>query len=151
MLQKGALEVVDQPGPGIYSCFFFGEGDGDWRPVLDLSALNGFMTTKFRMETVGSTTQKGNWMFSIDLKDAFVQVPIHPDSHLYLRFVLESRVYQFHALCLGLSTAPQVFIRVFTLILEWVHRRGVRCLRYLNDWLVVAESLHLLQHCDLVL
>ena len=38
------------------------------------------------------------------------------------------------------------------MILEWAYWRGVRLLRYLDDWLVIAErrTLHL-QHSDLVL
>ena len=57
-------------------------------------------------------------MFSIDLKEAYFQIPIHLDSWPYLRFCLEGRVYQFRALCFGLSSALQVFTRVFSLILE---------------------------------
>ena len=91
-------------------------------------------------------------MFLIDLKDAYFQIPIHLDSRLYLRFCLGSCVYQFLALCFGLSTAMQVFAGVFAMISEWAHRRGVRLLRYLDDWLVVAVSLPLLlRHPDLVL
>ena len=50
MLQKGALEPVDQPGPGFYSRLYLVEKVmGGWRPVIDLLALNGFVTlTSFR-------------------------------------------------------------------------------------------------------
>ena len=37
----------------------------------------------------------GDWMVSLDLKDAYLQIPIHPDSRKYLRFVAFERVYQF--------------------------------------------------------
>ena len=62
---------------------------------------------------------RGDWMFSVDLQDAYFQVPVHQESHLYLRFCVERCVYQFKALCFGLSTAPQVFTRVFVLVSEW--------------------------------
>ena len=54
--QKGTLEIVDQPGPGFYSCLFLMEKvTGGWRPVIDLSALSGLVTlTKFKMKTVVS-------------------------------------------------------------------------------------------------
>ena len=49
-------------------------------------------------------------MVSLDLKDAYLQVPFHPDSRKdsrkYLRFVVSGQVYQFKALCFGLSTTP---------------------------------------------
>ena len=50
-------------------------------------------------------------MASIDLSDAYFQVPIHRSSRKYLRFFHEGQVFQFRALCFGLATAPQVFTR----------------------------------------
>ena len=125
-----------------------GGGGGTWQPVINLSALNGFVTlTKFQMETVASVLgfiQKGYWMFSIDFKDAYFQIPVHPESLPFLRFCLEGWVYQFCPLYFGVSTAPQLFTRVFVLFSEWAHRRDVHLLRYLDSWLVIAES-HTLQ------
>ena len=43
-------------------------------------------------------------------------------------------------LCFGLSTAPQVFIGVFAAVSAWAHSHGIRLLRYLDDWLVLASS-----------
>ena len=75
MLQKGAMEIVNQPGLGPYSHLFLMEkATGGWRLIIDLSALDSFVTlTKFRMEMVASvlgSIQKRDWMFLIDLKDA---------------------------------------------------------------------------------
>ena len=144
MLLKGVLEPGDQQL--AVSC---------GGPVIDLSALSGYLTLmKFRMETVVSVLEsirKGSWMFSIDLKDAYFQIPVHLESWLHLRFCLEGCFYHFCALCFGLSTAPQVFTRVFALLSEWAHRRGVRLLRYLDDWLVIMEARTLLRHWDLIL
>ena len=127
-----------------------------WRPVIHLSSLNSFVTlTKFQMETVAFVLgyiRKRDWMFLIDLKDVYFQIPFHPESRLYLWFCLKGCVYQFRALCFSLSTAPQMFTRVFALISEWVHWRSVRLLCYLDEWLVIVESRALiLQHRDLVL
>ena len=44
------------------------------------------------------------------------------------------------SLCFGLSTAPQVFTRVFAAVSAWAHARGIRLLRYLDDWLVLSSS-----------
>ena len=40
-----------------------------------------------------------------------------------MRFTSEGTVYQFQALCFGLSTAPQVFTRVFAVVSAWAHSR----------------------------
>ena len=91
-------------------------------------------------------------MFSIALKDAYFQIPVHPESWPFLCFCLGRRVFQFHALCFGLSTALQVFTGVFALVSEWAHLRGVRLPHYLDDWLVIAKSRDLLlQHRELLL
>ena len=81
------------------------EGDrglASCHPVIDLSTLNGIVTaTKFQIETVASVLRairKGDWMFSIDLKDEYFQIPVHPESRPFLRFCLEGQVYQFCAL-----------------------------------------------------
>ena len=68
-----------------------------------------FHPDKFQIETVALilvSIRKGDLMFSVDLKDAYFQIPIHSDSQPYLRFVLEGQVFQFRALYFGLFTAP---------------------------------------------
>ena len=79
-------------------------------------------------------------MVSLDLKDAYLQVPMHPDSRKFLRFMVGGKVYQFKVLCFGLSTAPQVCIRVMAPVSAILHRMGVRLCRYLDDWLLQASS-----------
>ena len=80
-------------------------------------------------------------MFSLDLQDAYLQVPIHPSSQRYLRFLTQSGVFQFRVLCFGLTTAPQVFTRVMAPVAAFLHRLGIRMLRYIDDWLILASSL----------
>ena len=79
-------------------------------------------------------------MVSLDLQDAYLQVPVHHDSRRYLRFVVGGRTYQFRVLCFGLTTAPQVFTRIMAPVSAILHKYGVRMLRYLDDWLILASS-----------
>ena len=124
MLAKGALEIARDPGPGFYSRLFLVEkATGGWRPVIDLSHLNDFVQlTPFKMETVASvllSVREGDFLASLDLKDAYFQIPIHGSSRKLLRFMSEGTVYQFKALCFGLSTALQVYTRVFAAVSAW--------------------------------
>ena len=63
-------------------------------------------------------------MISLDLQDAYLQVPVHPESRKYLRFCLGGKVYQFGILCFGLSSAPQVFTRVMAPVSSIMHCFG---------------------------
>ena len=115
-----------------------------WRPVIDLSTLNLWIQqTSFKMETLQSvllSVRPGDWMVSLDLKDAYLQVPctrIHASSS---GSWWGGKVYQFKVLCFGFSTAPQVFTRVMALVSAILHRMGVRLRRYLDDWLLQDSS-----------
>ena len=69
-----------------------------------------------------------------------MQVPVHPDSCKFLRFVAFGKAYQFQALCFGLLTAPQVFTRVMAPVSSILHSMGICLHRYLDDWLVQSSS-----------
>ena len=145
LIAKGAVEPVPLPSPGFYSrLFVVWKTSGSWRPVIDLSHLNRFVdVSHFQMETIQSvllSVRQGDWMASIDLKEAYLQVPVHPASRHFLRFVFRGQVYQFKALCFGLSTAPQVFTRVMAPVSAILHSLGIRMRRYLDDWLVQSSS-----------
>ena len=137
---RSGSRQLQSPFPG-------GEGvsvSGGWRPAISLSHLNEFVhLTRFMMETVTSvlvSVREGDFLAFLDLKDAYFQIPIHRSSRKLLRFTSEGTVYQFRALCFGLSTAPQVFTRVFAVVSAWAHSHGIRLLRYLDDWLILAFS-----------
>ena len=141
---KGAIESASSE-PGFYSRLFVTpKVTGGWRPVINLSCLNRFARlSPFCMETAQSVLQslrRRDWMVSLDLQDACLQVPVHPESRRYLRFCIDPRTFQFRVLCFGLSSAPQVFTCVMALISSIMHRHGFRILRYLDDWLVLGSS-----------
>ena len=83
--------------------------------------------------------REGDFLASINLKDAYFQIPVHQSSRKLLRFLSGGAAYQFKALCFGLSTAPQVFTRVFAAVSVPAHSHRIRLLMYLDDWLVLAS------------
>ena len=91
MLDKGAIEPAPS-SPGFYSrLFLVPKIGGQWRPIIDLSALNAFIDCpSFTMETPRSilrALRQGQWLTSLDLKDAYFQIGIHPADRRFLRFV----------------------------------------------------------------
>ena len=79
-------------------------------------------------------------MASTDLQEAYLQIPVHPEFRHFLRSVAHGQAYQFKALCFGLSTAPQVFIRVMAPVSAILHSLGILMHRYLDDRLVQSSS-----------
>ena len=71
LLAKEDIELAP-PSPGFYSRLFVTpKVTGGWRPVIDLSRLNGFVdVSHFHMETsqaVLQSLQEGDWLVSLDL------------------------------------------------------------------------------------
>ena len=82
----------------------------------------------------------GEWVSSINLADAYLHIPIHPNSRKYLRFCHRSQVFQFTSLPFGLATAPQVFTMIVKEVKLMALSRGIRLHQYLDDWLIRAQS-----------
>lgn len=147
LLQKGAIEPVpvQEQMQGFYSpLFLVQKKTGDLRPVLDLRDLNKLISVQsFKMESLQSIAQalsKGNWMLSLDLKDAYLHVPVNPQFHKYLRFAVSNQHYQFVCLLFGLSTSPRTFSKVVLPIIAILRRQGLQVFHYLDDILLMAES-----------
>ena len=116
---------------GFYNrLFLVPKPNNRWRPVLDLSTLNTFLNTgSFKMETpetIRTSLQIGQWVTSIDFKDAYFHIPIHSQSRKYMCFHLQSRSYQFKALPFGLSTAPMEFTVVAKEVKLMALQKGIR-------------------------
>ena len=86
------------------------------------------------------SVSQGDWLASFDLREAHIPVPVHPASRPFLRFLFRDTVYQFQALCFGLSTAPRVFTWVMAPVSAILHSLGIRMRRYLDTWLVQSSS-----------
>ena len=102
MVSKEALELAPLPSPGFYSnLFLVPKKSRGLRPVINLKPLNLFIKEKFKLETTRSIRKAlspGDWVTSIDLKDVYFNVPVHPDFRKYLRVAVGGKVYQFRAL-----------------------------------------------------
>ena len=146
LINKNAVEPVEiQNSLGFYNrLYLVPKPNNRWRPVLDLSTLNTFLNTgSFKMETpetIRTSLQAGEWITSIDFKDAYFQIPIHSQSRKYMRFHLQGRSYQFKALPFGLSTAHMEFTVVAKEVKLMALQRGIRIRQYLDDWLVRAST-----------
>ena len=91
-------------------------------------------------ESIRTSLIPGEWVSSIDLSDAYLHIPIHPNSRKYLRFCHRSQVFQFTSLPFGLATAPQVFTMIVKEVELMALSRGLGLHQYLDDWLIRSQS-----------
>ena len=148
LLQKEAVEMVRvRTSLAFFNrLFIVPKSNQKWRPILDLNAVNKFLSLKtFKMETpetIRIFLQQGEWVTSLDFSDAYFHIPVHVKSRKYLRFHFQ---IQFRALPFGLSTAPMEFTCVVKEVKLMAQSRGIRIHQYLDDWLIRAptkESCH---------
>ena len=146
LMDKNAIELVHNPTSlGFFNrLFLVPKPNNKWLPILDLSKLNLFLKVeKFKMETpetIRTSLQQGEWVTSVDFKDAYFHIPIQEQSRKYLRFHVQGRTYQFKALPFGLSTAPMEFTVLAKEVKLMAIHKGIRIHQYLDDWLVRASS-----------
>ena len=117
LLQKEAIRPVKaSPGEFLSPIFLVPKADGSWRPVINLQDLNSHIAQHhFKMEgirTVKGLMRKGDWLTKLDLKDAYLSVPMNQAHTHLLRFQWQSQTYQFDTLPFGLSSAPYVFTKL---------------------------------------
>ncbi len=130
LLEKGAIERVRpaQSVSGFYSRYFLvPKKDGGLRPILDLNHLNhALMRRSFRMimlKQILLQIRTRDWLFSMDLKDAYFHTQIAPHHRRFLRFAFEGVAYQYTYLpldCLWpLELLKSAWMRLFPLKDKW--------------------------------
>lgn len=146
LLGKGAIEYVFPCKEEFVSnIFLVPKKTGDMRPVINLKPLNQFMQKiHFKMENIQMALNfisQGDYMISIDLKDAYFSVPIFGPHRKYLRFIWREQRYQFTCLPFGYSLAPRVFTKVLKPVVSHLRLNGLRIVIFLDDILLAASSL----------
>ena len=139
LMDKNAVELIQNKKSLSFfnRLFLVPKPNNRWRPILDRSKLNHFLKVeKFKMETpenIRTSLQQGEWVTSIDFKDAYFHIPIQEQSRKYPRFHIQGRTYQFKALPFGLSTAPMDFTIIAKEVKLMAIHKGIKIHQYLED------------------
>ena len=124
--------------------------DGGNRPVVNLKPLNQYITYEhFKMEGIHmlrDLLKLGDWLVKIDLKDAYLTVPILINHQKYLRFLWKDSMLEFACLPFGLASAPRVFTKLMKPVVALLRQQGIRLIIHLDDILIMAESSDLVLH-----
>ena len=141
--QKSAIRKVNsRPDQFISQIILVPKKDGLQQPVVNLKPLNRLMARrKFKMEsarTLMDLVRRTDWLVLIDLKDAYLPVPIEQGDRKYLWFTWEERVYRLQCLQFGLSSAPRVFTKLLKPVMALLRQRGLRSMIFLDDMLLMG-------------
>ena len=129
LLRKGVI-CISPPMPGDYfsNLFTREKKDGTMRTILNLKYLNEECDTHhFKMETLKQALhmiQPNSYLASIDIKDAFYSVPIHPDHRKYLKFMWSDISLQFDVMPNGYRDAMRVFTKLLKPVFSSLRKKG---------------------------
>lgn len=111
---------------------------------MNLKQFNHYILyRRFKMQPLRSILgciREGDLLQSVDLREAYLHVPIHPVHHKYLCFAYANRHFQYRAMPFGLSSAPQMFTKLLVAVAATVHMVPVCMLCYLDDILILSSS-----------
>ena len=143
LLKKGAIRVSKDQEGFTSNIFLVPKSEGKWRLILNLKSLNKFVRYEhFKMEDIRSVKDllnKGDYMCKLDLKDAYLSIPID-ESDRFLRFNWQGTLYEYTALPFGLSAAPRAFTKVLKPVLAALRAAGIRLVAYLDDFLIIGKT-----------
>ncbi|KAM4697809.1 uncharacterized protein WCC33_013413 [Rhinophrynus dorsalis] len=149
LLRKGAIRQAPAgPAGFISNIFLVGKKNSGLRPVINLRALNECVLYRhFKMEGIHILRDlllPSDWMIKIDLKDAYLTVPMAPSSPIFLQFRWHDQTWQFTCLPFGLSSAPWCFTKLLKPVVASLRSHGVRLIIYLNYILIMSQYRSLL-------
>ena len=144
LLRKQAISRTVSDDSFISNIFLVPKGKGIWRLILNLKALNLYIEHQhFKMEDircVKDLLNRGDYMCKLDLKDAYLSIPITQSHRKYLKFAWQGTVYQYNVLPFGLATAPRAFTKLMKPALAYLRSKGVRLIAYLDDILIIGRD-----------
>ena len=111
--------------------------------MLNLKNFNKFVNYKhFKMESINNDlniVRPNVYMASIDLKDAFFSVPIHPTYQKYLKFTFDD-LFQFIFMPNGCGPAMRVFTKVSKVPFGHLRSLGYNSVVYVGDSYLQGET-----------
>ena len=145
LVKMGAvIRVKKNERTFLSELFIVDKSDGSPRLICDLAKLNKFIPCrKFKMTTLKDafcTVPVDSWATVVDLKHAYLQIPIRRHLQRLLSFQFKKRVYKYRTLVFGLNLSPLIFSKILLALIRYLRKLGVNCLPYLDDLFTYAHS-----------
>ena len=143
MEQDEVISKVSEPTEWCSGLVVVPKSNKDIRLCVDLTPLNKAVRREVRpMASVDENLakiQNSKYFSKLDANSGFWQIPLDPNSRLLTTFITPFGRYCFNRLPFGISSAPEVFQRTMSHILEGLE--GVVC--HMDDVLVHAPTQNL--------
>lgn len=145
LLQKGVIVECDHTENEIISPIFTRpKKDNKVRIILNLKEFNKSVKYQhFKMDTLNvalKLVNKGSFMASVDLRDAYYSVPIRQEDQEFLKFYWNSRLFKYTVFPNGLACCPRLFTKLLKPVLAHLHGNGNTNTMFIDDTLLIADS-----------
>ena len=146
MLEQGVIEqTVACKRMFVSHLFLRPKKDGDFRPILNLSKLNEYITYRhFKMEQLGTVMQlihRGAWLASIDISQAYHSLEIREGDRDLLQFLVGDKRYRFRVLPNGLSSGPRIFTKVMKAVMSHLrYNHNILLCFYIDDTIIIGRT-----------
>ncbi|XP_062550637.1 uncharacterized protein LOC134215466 [Armigeres subalbatus] len=140
LLAQDIIEVKTGPTTWVSPLVVVGKANGEPRVCLDLRRVNeAVIRERFPMPIVDEILArigKGKVRSKLDIRDAFLQTELAPESRDITTFITNRGLFRFKRLPFGLVSAPEIFQKVMDEILSGCE--GTVC--YLDDIYVEGQN-----------
>nr|CAI5819945.1 unnamed protein product [Callosobruchus analis] len=114
--------------------------DGELRVWVDMRRANVAIMKENHplpsMDLLLPKIRKAKWFSKLDIKNAFYQVELHPNSRYITTFLTSKGLYQYKRLMFGITCAPELLQKI-------LERKIIHCdgaLNFIDDILVFGEN-----------
>ncbi len=146
MLAADLIESIDA-SPWVSNLVIVQKRSGGMRLCIDLRGPNkAVVPDKYPLSTIEELTTLfyGSSVFTkLDLKQGYMQIPLHEDSRNLTAFVTHMGLFRFKRITFGLSSAPSCFQKIMATVLAGLPGTAV----YLDDIVVHGKDVATHDEC----
>ena len=136
------------------SCATKKNSEEKFRLISDMRHVNKYINVpKVRYEDHSQLpiVIKANDQYaSIDLKDGFHHIKIKQEFRTYFGMEWNGNFYQWNVLNFGCAISPYIFTKLLRPVVQYLRENHVRCILYVDDFLICANEKLIYSHIELV-
>ena len=155
MVLKSVLILVSTKPKCVLPLSCVPKKNGKSRLVLDCRHINScIQCPSFQQEgipAVEALIQANDELFTVDLKDGFYHIEVHPSFRTYLGIKWKNQYYVWSVLAFGISIAPYYFNKVVRVMVVYLCENNIRIAPFIDDFLGMVRPKLFTDHQDFVL